>query len=435
MDVGIIGGGMMGLSTAYFLSQQGVRTEVFEKEREVGGLSRSVEILPGTRWDQYYHAILSTDHEVLQLLEEIGLGPDIRFTETKTGFFSQGGLHSMSNSLEFLTFKPLSLWSKFRLGLGILYSSRLAGGRDLEKTYAKAWLIKVFGRRNYEKLWDPLLRSKFGSERRQASALLIWSTIKRYYGTRQGSGQKETMGYVPGGYSSILRQLRSVLGEHGGAVVTGCPVTEVRGGVDGKVQLTFAHGGSRVFDKVIATVPNPEIEAICPELPSIFRDKLHAVRYLGLVCLTLLLKKPLSPFYVLNLTDPGFPFTGVIETTNHIDPEEVEGYSLVYLPRYLTADDPFFQAEDTKVFDTFLQSLKEIFPELTNNDIVSWSVNREKYVQPLLDINYSQKVAPMQTPVKNFHMVNTSMILDSNLNNNRVIALAREMSTQLLGAV
>ncbi len=99
----------------------------------------------------------------------------------------------MSNTLEFLKFKPLSLLDKLRLGAGILYTSKINNWKRLEKIYAKTWLKRVFGRRNYEKIWGPLLKSKLGTAGEKTSAAFMWATIKRYYGTRESSSKKEMM--------------------------------------------------------------------------------------------------------------------------------------------------------------------------------------------------------------------------------------------------
>jgi hypothetical protein len=47
-------------------------------------------------------------------------------------------------------------------------------------------------------------------------------------------------------------------------------------------------------------------------------------------------------------------------------------------------------------------------------------------VQPLQEIRYSEKIVPMKTPIKNLYIANTTMILNSTLNNNEVIKLARK---------
>ena len=44
--------------------------------------------------------------------------------------------------------------------------------------------------------------------------------------------------------------------------------------------------------------------------------------------MVLKLRRAVSPYYVLNLTDPGLPFTGVIGLTTLVDPTEVGGHHL-----------------------------------------------------------------------------------------------------------
>jgi hypothetical protein len=66
-----------------------------------------------------------------------------------------------------------------------------------------------------------------------------------------------------------------------------------------------------------------------------------------------------------------------------------------------------------------------MFPELSDKDILAHAVHREPYVQPFQEIGYSEKIPPMKTPIKNFYIANTTMILNSTLNNNEVIKLAQ----------
>ena len=73
LNIGIVGGGMMGLATAFYLNKKGHQVTILEKEKDIGGLSRSTEILPGIHWDRFYHVILSTDTELLNFIDEIGL--------------------------------------------------------------------------------------------------------------------------------------------------------------------------------------------------------------------------------------------------------------------------------------------------------------------------------------------------------------------------
>jgi protoporphyrinogen oxidase len=427
MHIGIIGAGMMGLTTAFYLSREGVKVTILEKEKKIGGLSRSEEILPGVHWDRFYHVILSTDKELLEFIKEIGLSLDVRFRETKTGFYTDGKLYSLSNTQEFLKFPPLSFPNKIRLGAGIFYASKINNWKRLEKIYARTWLTRVFGQRNYEKMWDPLLRSKLGTAREQASAAFIWAIIKRYYGTRHTRSKKEMMGCAGSGYHSILKQLVDHLSKNGVDILTGYNVKKVLSSNNSESICVQSEDGKEFqFDRIIATTPNPVIIHLWPDMPPGFKSQLEGVKYLSIICLVLVLKKSLTPFYVTNITDNWLPFTGLIEASNVIPSETLGGKTLVYLPKWLPAGDPFYKKSNEEIFDIFVKSLGRMFRDFSEDQIISRAVHRETYVQPIQEIHYSSNIPYVKTPLENFYMVNTTMIINSTLNNNEVIKLARK---------
>ena len=250
----------------------------------------------------------------------------------------------MSSALDFLRFPPLNLWQKARLALGVLYASRIRDGRRLEEELASEWLTRVFGPQNYRKMWGPLLKCKLGACREETSAAFIWTYIARYYSTRDKTpSQKERLGYVRGGYRTVFNRLIEEIDNLGGEIVTDAPVSRMLAysGETGGVEVTTP-GRSFQFDQVIATIPSRPFAGIAPQLDPEYVQKLTQVKYLGVVCFVLLLKRQLSPYYVLNLTDEDLPFTGIVEMSNLVSRDETAGYHLVYVPKYTTPGDPLF---------------------------------------------------------------------------------------------
>src|SRR5438552_2314389 len=108
--VGIVGGGLLGLSLADRLRGAGCRVTVMEAAPEVGGLAAAWQLHPSplegewpgvkaaVRWDKFYHVILLSDSHTHALLRRLNLHSEFVGTETKTGFYTDGKLHSMSNS-------------------------------------------------------------------------------------------------------------------------------------------------------------------------------------------------------------------------------------------------------------------------------------------------------------------------------------------------
>jgi protoporphyrinogen oxidase len=421
--VGILGGGITGLTSAFYLLRAGANVTVFESRQQLGGLATFFNFGKFS-WDKFYHCILTSDKPLLQLIDDLGLTSELRWTETKVGFFAEQALYPMTSSLDFLRFPPLSLWQKARLGFGVLYASRIKEGRALEKVLASEWLTRIFGEANYREMWGPLLKCKLGACREEASAAFIWATISRLYSTRENNAsKKERLGYVRGGYRSVVNRLVSEIESMGGTIATGTVVERVTG-AGGAVEINTSEG-SFLFEDVISTVPSPVLAKIAPQLTRDYVEKLLQVKYLGVVCVVLVLKRALSPFYVTNLTDEDMPFTGIIEMTNLISREETAGLHLVYLPKYTSPGDALFEAADDEIWQMFWNSLRRVFPDLDESQIETRYLFRERFVQPLPVIDYSDLVPQMQTNVERLLVANTTQIINSTLNNNEMVKIAK----------
>ena len=427
----ILGGGITGLTSAFYLLRAGAEVTVFESRPQLGGLATYFDFGKFS-WDKFYHCILTSDKPLLQLVDDLGLTSELRWTETKVGFFADQALYPMTSSVDFLRFPPLSLWQKARLGLGILYASRIKEGRPLEKILASEWLTRIFGEANYRKMWGPLLKCKLGACREEASAAFIWSTISRLYSTREkDASKKERLGYVRGGYRTIVNRLISEIEKMGGTIVTGATVEQVTGS-GGAVEIVTTNG-TFLFENAISTVPSPVLARIAPQLGGDYVKKLLQVKYLGVVCFVLVLKRALTPYYVTNLTDEDLPFTGIIEMTNLISSEETAGCHLVYLPKYTSPGDPLFEASDEQIWQTFWKSLKRVVPDLLESEVESRFLFRERFVQPLPVIDYSELVPEMRTSVEGLLLANTTQIVNSTLNNNEMVKIAKRAVAILTG--
>src|SRR5690606_23917143 len=121
--------------------------------------------------------------------------------------------------------------------------------------------------------------------------------------------------------------------------------------------------GFQPYDIVISTLASPILGPLVPYAPQAFRDQLMGQEYLGVLCPLLILKRPLIPYYVLNITDESIPFTAVVETTNLIDPRYVKNHRLVYLPKYLAPDNEMARWSDEQVKTEWMKHLKRMFPE------------------------------------------------------------------------
>jgi protoporphyrinogen oxidase len=421
----VVGGGMLGMTLAHRLAQRGQRVTLLEAAPQLGGLA-SAWSLGDVVWDRHYHVTLLSDTNLRALLAEIGLEKQMKWVETKTGFYSGGKLYSMSTSLEFLRFPPLSMWERMRLGGTIFYASKIRNWKRLEKIPVAEWLERWSGAGAFKKIWLPLLKAKLGDAYRKTSASFIWSHTQRMYKARRSGQKKEMFGYVPGGYARILDRLAEVLEAEGVELQCGAAVQQVIGEQGAGVTVQLKDGSEQVFDQIVFTTPAPIIANVCSQLTADEQRLFRGIEYLGIVCSSLLLKKPLSKYYVTNITDDWVPLTAVIEMTTIVDRAELGGHALVYLPKYMMSDEPGFAETDDEIRERCLSTLEKMYPEFSRDDVAAFRTSRARYVMALQTLGYSERLPPMKTSVPGVFAVNSAHILKGNLNVNETIEIAEE---------
>jgi hypothetical protein len=100
------------------------------------------------------------------------------------------------------------------------------------------------------------------------------------------------------------------------------------------------------------------------------------------ICLLLRTRESISPYYHLNITDRSLPLTTVVETTHVVDPGYVGGH-LVYITRYVDPGHPEHDHPVDEIEAEYLARARTIFPQLTDDVIVSRIVQRARVTEPV----------------------------------------------------
>jgi len=426
----IVGGGFLGMTLALRLAQQGKVVTLFEAAPYLGGVA-SAWRLGDVVWDRHYHVTLHSDTHLRSLLAELRLEDELQWKRARTGFFAESRLHSMSSAMEFLRFPPLNLIEKARLGVTILRASRIQDSSELEKIPVQRWLETWSGKAVTRKLWLPLLRAKLGDGYRETSAAFISNTIARMYSARRTSTKAEMFGYVPGGYARILKSFEELLTRSGVSIRLGQPVRAVRRTCTGELRVEVGRECSEDFSRVVVATAAPLTAELCPSLLHEERERLRGIKYQGLICASLLLKEPLSPFYITNIADTSVPFTAVIEMSALVDRKEFGGRSLVYLPKYLSPSSSYLGQSFAQIREDFVKALEHMHPAFSRANIDCFQISRVKYLLPVPTINFSASIPPFFTSVPGLYVVNSAQIVDGTLNVNETVRLAESAAQRL----
>jgi protoporphyrinogen oxidase len=432
--VGIIGGGVAGLTAAYRLLQRGHRIHLFESAPQLGGLVRTFEIA-GEPIECFYHHIFTTDTAVVRLVEELGLGERLTWQPSTVGIYYEDRIYPFVTPMDLLRFSPVGIIDRVRLGLMGLYLRRQRDGSRYEGVTAKEWIRRFAGQRNLDVVWGPLLRGKFGDLDDQLVMTWLWNKIHLRFASRgDGPSQKEVLGYLLGSFGAWIDALIDRVRELGGELEANRPVRRI---VPDAGRVCLDLGGEKrkalTFDAVIATVAGKIFERIAPPLPDEYSARLESVPYQDALCLVLTLKQPLSNTYWLNVNDRSMPFLAIVEHTNFIEPHRYGGQHVVYVSNYLDKQSPLLGMSVDEICGLYLPHLKRINPAFDEN----WIIDRWLYhgpdAQPVFTVGASSRVPEHRTPVPGLYLANMSQIYPQDRGQNYSIVLGETIADTVAG--
>lgn len=424
LRVGIIGGGIAGLASAHFLLRVGHVPVVLEATGQLGGLGTHFEH-EGVSLDRFYHVILDSDAELRALIAELGLIDRLVWRETGMGFLVDGSLYGFNSPADLLRFRALALRDRLRTGFGALYITRLKKhALDLDEVSARDWLLRLFGGRVYDRIWDPLLRAKFGELRDTVPAYWIWNTLNR-----EKNGSQEVKGYLRGGYRFLADRLHEAIVARGGAVRLESPVGTLEADRTG-VAVESA-GREERFDAVISTLPLPLLARIARgDLGG--GVPLPQLQYQGVVNVLVVLRARLERFYWTAVVDRAFAFQGVVETTHVIPTEWTGGRHLVYLMNYCGASTETYGRSDDLLRQQAVEGLAALYPRFRRTDVEALYVFRAPYVEPAWTIGYLRHRPAPRVAASRVYVCTTAQAYPRVTAWNTSVALARETVSALV---
>lgn len=436
MRIGIIGAGAAGLAAAYELVKQGHHAAVYERAPFLGGQASTFDV-GGARLEKGYHHWFTSDTDIVDLTIEIGLGDRIRWIDSTVGTLVDGRIYDFVTPIDLLKFTAMSLPDRIRLGLTTLYLQRQQDYRKYEDITADEWLRRYVGKSGYDVFWGPMMRGKFGEEHyEEVSMAWVWGKIQTRVKSRGKSMIREKLGYPMGSFGEVFDVLADRVREMGGEVHTSAAVerVEISDGEARGLHLALDGEDSRLaeFDAVLATTPSYIFPSLVPPLPEDYLARLTGVSYMAAVLIVLVLDRPLSDVYWLNVSDRSIPFVAVIEHTNLIEPEHYGGKHIVYLSNYLTTDNPLYRMNHDELLQEYLPHLRKINPDFDNSWIEKSYHHRVGAAQPIIGTRYSDRIPSHRTPFEGLYLANTTQIYPEDRGTNYSVRMGQEVARLML---
>lgn len=427
--VGVIGGGILGTVLSLRLAEAGHEVTLLERAPSLGGLAGSMDFA-GHEVDRFYHVITPADASMIRLAEEVGLGDQLRFNPVGVGFRAGGKLHDLNGLGDFLRFGALRPDERARLGWFVAQCQLRSGYDGLEDIPLETWLRRHCGNGVWEKIWRPLLDSRFEANHSELPATYLWARTRRMSGARTGKERKEEMGHMIGGHQRLIDALAARAVERGVRARTGVAV-EGLAYEEGKVTGVRADGETLPFDLTIPTLQPPALRHLLPEeLQGLLAP--YPQRWLGVACVVLKVRESVLPYYSLNICEPT-PITTVVETSHVVGTEHTDGLRLVYLPRYCDPGSPDQSEDEESLYERYVTKLEDLSPTFKRADVVDWTVQRAKLVEPVHAVGASARGAPVWPGVDGLALASNAQIYPRLLNGDSVVDWAEEVAGEAVG--
>lgn len=427
--IAIIGAGYTGMVAAKELSKK-YSIDIFEANKKVGGMTETFDAY-GEPLENYYRHIFKSDSYVVNLIKELGIEDKLIWPKTKMGYFTgEKGSFEFGTPISLLKFKPLNLWNKFRFGLSVLRLKTVKNYEKLENVSAHEWLTKYAGKEAYEKVWEPLLISKFGESYKDVSMAWMWGKI--VLRGSSGGSDGESLGYVEGSYQVLTDALEKDIKSKGINIKLDESVKEIVK-EDKKYSIVTNKKTYKDYDYIISTVAYPYFIKMADKIiDKQTKNNLKQIKYTAARIMVLFMKKSFMPFYWLNNGDKSIPFGGVIEHTNFIDKSKYDNHHVLYISNYMFENDKLYKMKKEDLFKLYTPMLKKINKKFNPKDVERIEVFNERYAQPIITKKYSKIKPDFKIKNENIYIASMPQIYPEDRGLNYAIRLGQDVANEII---
>ncbi len=293
MKVAVIGAGISGLSTAFYLKKNGVDVKVFEKDKDVGGKIKTVHE-NGYIVETGPNGFLTNKPYTLDLAEDLGISNRLYRSSDKSRkrfIYKEGKLRRIPENIPaFLFSYLLSLKGKLRLIAEALVPAKR---EDVDESFS-SFVRRRIGSEAFESLLDPMAAGIYAGNPDRLSMKASFPTVyvleKKYGGLIKGliaMMKKGKSSSSAAGPSGILMSFKNGLSELIDAlqsklnILTNADVIGVYPeGKTWKVDYIYNDKkNTETFDKVIISAPAYAASKILENLDKNLSEMLSNIEY------------------------------------------------------------------------------------------------------------------------------------------------------------
>ncbi len=404
MRLVIIGGGISGLSLAYFLLQQKPSSEItiVESEKRAGGKIWTDKV-DGFLCESGVNGFLDNRPRTLELVSKLSLRP-LKSNENarKRFIFSGGKLHRLPESpVSFLSSNLLTLPGRLRV-IWEIFTPKGSGSDETLAEFARRRL----GREAFEKLIDPMASGIYAGDPEKMSLRSCFPVIynlEQEYGSliramiqlqKKAKKTGKKVGAGPGGvltsfYDGMETIINALTGYLGERVKTGTRAISID--KKGKTYIVFVSDGSNIeAEAVVLATPSYETSGMVRGIDKQLSSTLNEIFYpsISVVCFGYRRNKishSLDGFGFLIPYKEGRRILGTLWDSSIFPNRVPEGYVLLRSMLGGVRMSELALQDENKLINLVMEELKDIMGLTVQPDFVKVYIHKKGIPQYSLD--------------------------------------------------
>ncbi len=397
MKIGILGGGLTGLTIGAHLDNEKHNFEILEKNRECGGLCRSFKE-EGFVFDIGGHIFYSRDQELLnQLISLLGDNKTEGTRKNKIFFKDRFVKYPFENALNELPKKDT---------INCVYNYIFNPYSKKKPENFREWIYHTFGKGIAEKylipynkkIWnfDPEKMSLHWVEGRVPKPPTI-DVLKSAIGIST-EGYKEQLNFKypkTGGISTIISSLEEKAKKKG-SIIKDFDISYIR--KESSFWIVSNGKEERRYDKLISTIPINEL-ATYLKAPEDIINHAHNLRYNSLVLVMIGLKGPSKDYTAIYFPEEDVLYNRVCFMNSFSKFNSPEGKSCIVSEITFNKGDKTSDMSDKDIIDHVTSTLDEK-KIIKKEDVIYSKVLRFRYAYVVYDLDYKDNIEKIRTYIK-----------------------------------
>lgn len=401
MKIGLLGGGLTGLTLGYLVKEKNIDFEILEKSSECGGLCKTIQENGFTFDTSGGHIIFSKDKEILNfMLNLLGENKVKCRRNTKILYKNYFVKYPFENGLNNLPVEEnFECLNEFIKTLNQQF--------DKPKNFSE-WIYQTFGKGIAEKYMVPY-NEKIWNFKTENMAL-FWiegrvpkppseDIIKSSLGIETEGYTHQLYFYYPkqGGIQYLIKSLEEKIENN---ITKNFKIKSIKN--ENNKWIISNGKEEKEFDKIISTIPIFDLIEVLDNIPKDIINAVNDLKYNSLISVMLGLDiDKLNKFHWVYLPDKNILTHRLIFPKNDSLYMTPKGKSSIVAEITYNEDDNISKMSDKEIVENIIERLHE--KKLINKEKVCYkNIIKSKYAYVVYDLNYENNIKTIYNFFKEF---------------------------------